>query len=100
MSDHEPRWLLRGQLWHGRKPLQRLAWRLRCIADRIDPLYAPRSMSYTFTFEDGEGIRFRDDQRGCRLWYLGEPDYVHAHSDADSATAYASRWIPMSGEQP
>ncbi|GAA4226017.1 hypothetical protein GCM10022254_09540 [Actinomadura meridiana] len=57
---------------------------LRRIADRIDDKGAPHSMSnYTFTFERGEGIRFREDGRGCRLWYLGMDDYERAHAEAD-----------------
>ncbi len=62
---------------------KRLAWYLRCLADRIDHAGAPKGMSYTFTFEDREGIRFRDDGRGCPLWYLGEGDYERAHAEAD-----------------
>jgi hypothetical protein len=57
---------------------------LRRIADRIDDKGAPRRMSaYSFTFERGEGIRFRDDHKGCPLWYLGEDDYQRAHAEAD-----------------
>lgn len=58
---------------------------LRRIADRIDHAGAPKGMSYSFTFECGEGIRFRDDGKGCRLWYLGDDDYERAHTEADSA---------------
>jgi hypothetical protein len=59
--------------------------RLRFWADRIDDEGAPRRLtSYTFTFEDGEGIRFREDGRGCRLWYLGNADYEKAHEESDS----------------
>lgn len=57
---------------------------LRRIADRIAPETAPRYMSYSFTFENREGIRFRDDGRGCPLWYLGEADYARAHAEADT----------------
>jgi hypothetical protein len=57
---------------------------LRSIADRLDPAGAPRRMSsHSFTFERGEGIRFRDDGRGCPLWYLGDDDYQRAHEEAD-----------------
>lgn len=57
---------------------------LRRIADRIDYAGAPRALgAYSFTFERGEGIRFRDDGRGCPLWYLGEDDYRRAHDEAD-----------------
>lgn len=60
---------------------------LRQIADRLDPEGAPRGMSYSFTFEDGEGIRFRDDGKGCPLWHLGQDDYQRAHTEADSGAA-------------
>jgi hypothetical protein len=64
------------------------AWiggRLRRLADRIDEAGAPRAMHWTFTFEDREGIRFREDGKGCRLWYMGDADFERAHSDADTA---------------
>lgn len=56
---------------------------LRRIADRLDPAGAPHGMGYSFTIEDGEGIRLRGDQRGCPLWYLGDDDYQRAHDEAD-----------------
>jgi hypothetical protein len=59
---------------------------LRRIADRIDDDGAPKCMSYSFTFERGEGIRFRDDGKGCRLAYLGKDDYERAHTEADNPT--------------
>lgn len=64
---------------------------MRRWADRIDDRGAPRGMSYTFTFEDGEGIRFRKDGKGCRLWYYGMDDYEKAHDEADSAAADAAK---------
>jgi len=63
---------------------QRLAAWLREWADRIHPTTAPRYTSYSFTFEEGQGIKFRTDQRGCPLWYLGETDYARAHDEADT----------------
>ena len=63
--------------------MKRLAFLLRRVAGRIDREGTPKHMSYSFTFEDGEGIRFRDDGRGCPLWYLGEADYERAHAEAD-----------------
>ena len=60
-----------------------LARWLRALADRVDPDGAPRHMSYSFTFEDREGIRFRDDGKGCPLWYLGRDSYERAHAEAD-----------------
>lgn len=63
---------------------QRLARRLRFFADRIDYAGAPKAMHTTFTFEHGEGIRFREDGKGCRLWYLGDDEYRKAHDQADN----------------
>lgn len=60
-----------------------IGWWFRCVADRIDPAGAPRAISWSFTFERGEGVRFRQDQRGCLLWYLGRDAYERAHLDAD-----------------
>lgn len=57
---------------------------LRRIADRLDPAGCPRSIGSSFTFELGEGIRWRDDGKGCPLWYLGEDDYARAHDEADN----------------
>src|ERR1700678_3076432 len=66
-----------------RPAIKRLARRLRDLADRIDHDGAPKIMGYSFTFEDREGIRFRDDGRGCPLAYLGNADYERAHDEAD-----------------
>lgn len=63
----------------------KLAHWMRKWADRIDPDSAPRIMAgYSFTFERGEGIRFREDGKGCRLAYLGR-DWERAHDESDSA---------------
>lgn len=62
----------------------RLGWRLRRLADRIDYHGAPRAIGWSFTFEHREGIRFRNDGKGCQLWYLGEEDYQRAHTEADT----------------
>jgi hypothetical protein len=56
---------------------------LRNLADRIDYPGAPRLTGYSFTYETGEGIRFRDDGHGCPIAYLGEAVYERAHSEAD-----------------
>ena len=66
-----------------RRASKRLARWLRTLADRVDHEGAPKIMSYSFTFEDREGIRFRDDGRGCPLAYLGSDDYEQAHAEAD-----------------
>lgn len=34
-----------------------------------------------FTFEDGLGVVFRDDGRGCPVWYMAQ-DYDRAHDEA------------------
>lgn len=60
-----------------------LAYWLRRFADRIDHAGAPKATHWTFTFELGEGIRFREDGKGCRLWYLGDDSYEKAHAEAD-----------------
>ena len=63
----------------------RLGWRLRRVADRIDPDNEPRCISpYSFTFELYEGIRFRDDGKGCPLWYLTESDHERAWTEANN----------------
>lgn len=61
---------------------QRVARWLRRTADRIDPARAPRHICYSFTFEEGEGIRFRTDGRGCPLVYLNQDDYYRAWTEA------------------
>lgn len=75
----------------------RLARRLRRIADRIDDDGAPRATSWSFTFENREGIRFREDGRGCRLWYLGRTDYERAHTEADTRHARVD-WEAMTAD--
>lgn len=75
----------------------RLARLMRRWADRLDYPGAPKCTGYSFTFEHEQGIRFRDDGRGCPLWYLGDADYERAHTEADAsmgrwrATLQASR---------
>jgi hypothetical protein len=66
-----------------RPAIGRIARWLRTLADRIDCDGGPKLMSYSFTFEAREGIRFRDDGRGCRLAYLGSDQYERAHAEAD-----------------
>jgi hypothetical protein len=66
-----------------------LADRLRRWADRIDHAGAPKRLSawtftFTFTFEKHIGVVFRQDGRGCPLWYLGDADYDRAHDEADN----------------
>jgi hypothetical protein len=61
---------------------KRAARWLRRLADRIDHAGAPKIMHWSFTFEEGEGIVFRDDGRGCPLAYLGDRDYKRAHDES------------------
>jgi hypothetical protein len=62
---------------------------LRTLANRIDLAGAPRALHLSFTFERGEGIRIRQDGKGCRLWYLGENDYDKAHIESDTLKWWA-----------
>lgn len=64
---------------------------LRCLADRLDYDGAPKVTGFSFTFEDHQGLVFRDDGRGCPIAYLGERDYRRAH---DEAGAYDPRAYP------
>ena len=74
----------------------RIARRLRCWADRIDNPGAPKAMSVRFTFEDRVGIVFRDDGRGCPLWYYGDEDYERAHDEAGPVLgANSTAWLPQ-----
>lgn len=70
---------------------QWLAHWLRTYADRLDDRGAPKRMSSSFTYETGEGIRIRDDGKGCPLYYYGEDDLERAHAESDSAAAQAER---------
>lgn len=62
----------------------RIGWHLRRLADRIDHAGAPKLMHWSFTFETGRGIVFREDRKGCPLAYLGDADYERAHDEADA----------------
>lgn len=64
--------------------VRRVAWWLRLLADRLDPDGAPRRTHQSWTFERGRGIVFRDDGKGCPVWYLGRADYARAHDEADT----------------
>lgn len=73
---------------------RRLAWRLRCWADRIDRAGAVRVTSMTLTLEKGEGWRLREDGRGMKVCYLGEAEYDKAHTEADDPP-YRIDWTTM-----
>jgi hypothetical protein len=70
---------------------QWLAHWLRIYADRLDDRGAPKRMGSSFTYETGEGIRIRDDSKGCPLYYYGQDDLARAHAESDSAAAHAER---------
>lgn len=63
--------------------MRRIARWLRRLADRLDYAGAPKAIGWSFTIERGRGIVFREDERGCRLWYLGDDQYLRAHAEAD-----------------
>lgn len=72
---------------------QRIARRLRFLADRIDHHGAPKAIGWSFTFERGEGIVFHDDRtKGCPLWYHGDDDYERAYSGADKHPEFRIHW--------
>lgn len=77
---------------------ERIGWRLRRIADRIDPANTPRGIGYSFTFELNEGIRFRTDGKGCPLWYLSDADRDRAHLESDTRPPWID-WTTMSLRQ-
>ena len=60
-----------------------VAYQMRRWADRIDLEGAPKRLGYSFTFERGVGIKFRDDHRGCPLWRYGDDGYDRAWTEAD-----------------
>lgn len=79
---------------------QRFAWWLRMLGDRISPDTGPRGASpYRFTFEEGEGIRFREDGRGCPIWYMAE-DWHLAHDEADTEHAVVNWANVNAGREP
>ena len=62
----------------------RLAWWMRCAADRIDGEGAFRCMSpYSFTFERNKGLHVRSDGHGTPLWYWG-PERERSYEEADT----------------
>jgi hypothetical protein len=64
--------------------MRRIAYFLRKLADRIDYHGAPKAMGWSFTFEKGIGIVFRQGRQGCPIWYYGEEDYIRAHTESDT----------------
>lgn len=74
--------------------LSGFAGALRRWADRISPETAPRAVGASFTFEHERGIVFREDGKGCPLWYLGDDDYERAHAEADTGHVVVD-WASM-----
>lgn len=70
--------------------MKRFATILRRLADRIDHAGAPKLTHWSFTFELGRGLVFRDDGKGCRVAYLGDDEYDRAHQESDTMSAI--RW--------
>jgi hypothetical protein len=77
----------------------RVAEWMRRSADRLDHEGAPKVIHWSFTFEEREGIRFRDDGKGCPLAYLGDADYERAHSEADRPPPRID-WKALAGGEP
>lgn len=74
---------------------RRTGYWLRKWADRIDPHGAPRATGHAFTFEMRRGLVFRDDGKGCPLWYYGRDDYERAHNEADNPGPRVD-WVALS----
>jgi hypothetical protein len=64
-----------------------LAHHLRRVADRLDDDGAPKRTNLRFTFEAHCGIVVWENGPGCPLWYVGEKDYLLAHSEAETEHA-------------
>ena len=63
------------------------AW-LRRTASRLDPDNAPTPTGYSYTHER-RGPRdthlvWRDDGRGCPVWYIGDADLNRSFTEADT----------------
>lgn len=61
---------------------------LRRWADRIDPASAPTLTGWSYTHEK-RGPRdthlvWREDGRGCPVWYMGDADLARSFTEADS----------------
>ncbi len=69
---------------YDRPSVKRAGALLRRLADRIDHAGAPKAMHWSFTYEEGQGIVFRQDGRGCPVAYLSDGDYARAHDEAGS----------------
>jgi len=71
---------------------------LRRLADRIDHRGAPKVTNWTFTFELGNGLVFRQDGRGCPVAYLGGEEFEKAHSEAVYPAPRSWDWAWLTSE--
>jgi hypothetical protein len=71
---------------------------LRRLADRIDHHGAPKVTNWTFTFELGNGLVFRQDGRGCPVAYLGDDEFEKAHSEAVYPAPRSWDWAWLTSE--
>jgi len=67
-----------------KRTTRRIAHWMRTLADRLDHRGAPKCIGWTFTFEHKRGLVFREDGKGCPLWYYGDDNYQRAHTEADT----------------
>jgi len=72
--------------------------RLRRLADRIDQHGAPKVTNWTFTFELGRGLVFRQDGRGCPVAYLGDDEFEKAHTEAVYPAPPSWDWAWLTSE--
>jgi hypothetical protein len=77
---------------------QRAGERLRRLADRMDPRGAPKVTNWTFTFELGRGLVFRQDGRGCPVAYLGDDEFEKAHAEAVYPAPPSWDWAWLTSE--
>lgn len=78
---------------------ERVGERLRRLADRIDHRGAPKVTNWTFTFELGRGLVFRQDGRGCRVAYLGDDEFEKAHAEAVFPAPPSWDWVWLTSQE-
>ncbi len=69
-----------------------LASLFRKWAYRLDYAGAPKCTPWSFTIEDGVGIVFNTDRKGCPVWFYGDLSYQRAYDEA--------RWGKVHLEKP
>jgi hypothetical protein len=77
---------------------RRAGVRLRRLADQIDHHGAPKVTNWTFTFELGRGLVFRQDGRGCPVAYLGDDEFEKAHAEAVYPAPRSWDWAWLTAE--